>query len=96
METFPLYSRSFEEAKELQFKIVDCATKVFNGNDALSIGDLGVHKGTNEPLQTIRVEKVLARAFDAEDAVLVRGAGTGALRWALAATIKPGSTILVH
>lgn len=96
METFPLYSRSFEEAKELQFKIVDCATKVFNGNDALSIGDLGVHKGTNEPLQTIRVEKILARAFDAEDAVLVRGAGTGALRWALAATIKPGSTILVH
>lgn len=96
METYPLYSRTFEEARAFQFKVVDAATKHFNGAEALDLGDLGVVKGTNRPLQTIRVEKVFADAFDAEDACLVRGAGTGALRWSLIAAVNPGDTILVH
>jgi cystathionine beta-lyase/cystathionine gamma-synthase len=96
METYPLYSRTFEEARAFQFKVVDAATHHFNGAEALDLGDLGVVKGTNRPLQTIRVEKVFADAFDAEDACLVRGAGTGALRWSLVAALKPGGTILVH
>lgn len=96
MKTYPLYSRTFEEARELQFKIVDSATRHFTGEEALDLGDLGVRAGTNRPLQTIRVEKVFADAFDAEDAVLVRGAGTGALRWSLVASVDPGQTVLVH
>ena len=96
METYPLYSRTFEEARELQFKVVDAASRAFTGQELLDLGDLGVCKGTNRPLQTIRVERVFAEAFDAEDAVLVRGAGTGALRWALVACVAPGSTVLVH
>ena len=96
MKTYPLYSRTFEEARDLQFKVVDAATRAFAGEELLSLGDLGVHKGTNRPLQTIRVERVFAEAFDAEDAVLVRGAGTGALRWALVACVAPGATVLVH
>ena len=96
MKTYPLYSRTFEEARDLQFKVVDAASRAFTGDELLDLGDLGVHKGTNRPLQTIRVERVFAEAFDAEDAVLVRGAGTGALRWAIVSCIKPGATVLVH
>lgn len=96
MKTYPLYSRTFEEARDLQFKVVDAASRAFTGDELLDLGDLGVHKGTNRPLQTIRVEHVFAEAFDAEDAVLVRGAGTGALRWAIVSCIKPGATVLVH
>lgn len=96
MRTYPLYSRTFEEARDLQFKVVDSATRHFSGEEALGLGDLGVRPGTNRPHQTIRVEKVFADAFDAEDAVLVRGAGTGALRWSLVACVEPGQTVLVH
>lgn len=96
MKTYPLYSRTFEEARDLQFKVVDATSRAFAGEELLDLGDLGVHKGTNRPLQTIRVEHVFAEAFDAEDAVLVRGAGTGALRWAIVACVEPGTTILVH
>lgn len=96
MKTYPLYSRTFEEARDLQFKVVDAATRAFGGEDLLSLGDLGVHKGANRPLQTTRVERVFAEAFDAEGAVLVRGAGTGALRWAIVACVDPGATVLVH
>lgn len=96
MRTYPLYSRTVEEARELQFKVVDAASRAFTGDELLDLGDLGVHAGTNRPLQTIRVERVFAEAFDAEDAVLVRGAGTGALRWAIVACAQPGGTVLVH
>ena len=96
MRTYPLYSRTFEEARELQFKVVDAATRHFAGDEALDLGDLGVRAGTNRPYQTIRVERVFAEAFDAGDAVLVRGAGTGALRWSLVAAVAPGSCVLVH
>ncbi len=96
MRTYPLRSLTFEDARSLQFKVVDAATRAFSGDEALSLGDLGVHRGTNRPLQTIRVEGVFADAFDAEDAVLVRGAGTGALRWALVVAAGPSSRVLVH
>lgn len=96
METYPLYSRTIDEARELQFKVIESASKHFSGGQALNLGDLGVVKGTNRPLQTIRVEKVFADAFDAQDACLVRGAGTGALRWSLAALCSPGDSLLVH
>ena len=89
MKTYPLYSRTVEEATELQFKIVDSATRRFEGHQVLDLGDLGVVRGTNKPLQTMRVEQVFADTFDAEAACLVRGAGTGALRWALAKSIPP-------
>ncbi len=96
MITYPLYSRTFEEARDLQFKVIDAATRHFKGFEALDLGDLGVVRGTNKPLQTMRVEKVFADAFDAEAAVLVRGAGTGALRWGLVVTAGAGSVVLVH
>ena len=92
----PLYSRTFEEARDLQFRIVDAATRAFTGTQALDLGDLGVVAGVGRPRQTERVERVFAEAFHAEDACLVRGAGTGALRWSLAAALAPGGCVLVH
>ncbi|STM17945.1 putative DNA-binding protein [Escherichia coli] len=39
---------------------------------------------------------MLADAFHAQAAALVQGAGTGAIRAALAALLKPGQRLLVH
>lgn len=96
MNTFPLESISIEEAMDFQFTLIDKVTKHFKGSEILSLGDLGVVKGLNKPLTTKKVEKVIAEFFNAEEAMLVRGAGTGALRWGIISFLKPGDTILVH
>ncbi|MFV0479787.1 MAG: aminotransferase class V-fold PLP-dependent enzyme [Anaerorhabdus sp.] len=96
MKTYPLESVSMEEAKKLQFKLVDEITKVFNGVDILNCGDVGVVSGQNKPTTTRKVETVLANFFGAEAAVLVRGAGTAAIRYALFSIIKSGETLLIH
>ena len=77
MVTYPLYSRTVEEATELQFKIVDSATRHFEGHQVLDLGDLGVVRGTNKPLQTMRVEQVFADTFDAEAACRYGGSALG-------------------
>lgn len=96
MRTYPLHSIDLEEAKKLQFKVIDTITKHFDGREILSLGDLGVVKGLNKPTYTKKVENVFAEVFDAEAAILVRGAGTGAIRWGLISFMKSGDTILVH
>ncbi|MFR3911852.1 MAG: aminotransferase class V-fold PLP-dependent enzyme [Clostridium paraputrificum] len=96
MKTFPLNSISLQEAMELQFKIIDTVTKYFDGREVLALGDLGVVKGLNKPTYTQKVEKVFADVFDAEASILVRGAGTGAIRWGLISFMKSGEKILVH
>lgn len=96
MKAYPLESITLEEAKEFQFKLIDTVTKHFHGVEILSLGDLGVVQGLNKPTTTLKVEKVLADFFQVESAVLVRGAGTAAIRWGLYSMIKPGQTILVH
>jgi hypothetical protein len=52
--------------------------------------------GLNHPVVTQRVEAVLADVFHAPAAILVQGAGTGAIRAGLAALIKPGGRLLIH
>lgn len=96
MNTFPLESISIDEAMNLQFKIVDRITENFNGIDILSQGDLGVVQGLNKPKYTKKVESTIAEIFDAEAATLVRGAGTGAIRWGLISFMKPLDKLLVH
>lgn len=96
MNTFPLESLSLDEAKQLQFKLVDIITRNFTGDEILNMGDLGVVRGFGRPRTTAKVEKVIAEFFDAEDAALVRGAGTGAIRFALQALLKPGDKIIIH
>lgn len=96
MITFPLPSMSMEEAERLQFRIVEAATRHFDGHEILSNGDLGVLKGLNQPAYTRRVEQVFSEVFGAEDAAFVRGAGTGAIRWGLVSFLKSGSRLLIH
>ena len=96
MKAFPLESITLDEAKKKQFDLVDTITRHFTGEEMLSLGDLGVRKGTNKPYQTIKVEDVLADYFGAEKAVLLRGAGTAALRWGFISHLKVGEKVLIH
>lgn len=96
MKTYPLESLTVDEAKELQFRLIDIITKHFKGREILSLGDLGVVPGLNKPSVTLKAEETLAEFFGQEAAALVRGAGTAAIRWGLYSIIKPGGTLLVH
>ncbi len=96
MKTYPLDSISIEEAYQKQFKLVDCITRHFKGSESLTRGDLGVHQPGNEPITTSSAEKVIADFFGQEKAILVRGSGTGAIRYALSSVCKPNDTVLVH
>lgn len=96
MQIYPLNSLTIENAKKMQFHLVDIITRHFLGDEILSLGDLGVVKGLNKPKYTKKVEETLAEYFGVERAMLVRGAGTGALRFGFMSFLKPGDQILVH
>ncbi len=74
------------------------------GSDEMFLEDYGQVRalatvgfgGGGRPRATARVEQVLASFFGAEDAALVHGAGTGAIRAMLNAGVKPESRIIVH
>lgn len=96
MKTFPLQSLTLAEAQQKQFALVDTLCRHFPGADFLAGGDVGLYPGLNQPRVTRQVEKVLADVFHAQAAVLVQGAGTGAIRAGLAALLKPGQRLMVH
>lgn len=96
MHVCPLESLSVEQAKQLQYRVVDCITREFAGKEIISRGDLGVTQAYNKPITTLKAERVIATVFDAQASVFVRGAGTGAIRSALSAVLKPNDTLLVH
>ncbi|QQO10916.1 aminotransferase class V-fold PLP-dependent enzyme [Breznakiella homolactica] len=96
MKTFPLPALSVREAAGLQFSLVDAITRHFPGAVFFSGGDLGLVPGLGRPAATKRTEETLADFFGQEDAVLVRGAGTGAIRSALGAAFSSGGKIFIH
>lgn len=96
MKTYPLQSITIEEAKEKQFRLVDEICKEFTGTEFLNLGDLGVVHDINKPRYAQKVEKVLAAYFNVEKAILVTGAGTGAIRFGLQSILKANGTLLVH
>lgn len=87
---------TLERAIQMQFRLVDIIHRNFNGNEVLQAGDYGVVKGIGRPSFTTKVESVLAEFFEAKGALLVRGAGTGAIRSIFIAALKPGDQIIVH
>ena len=96
MNVYPLATIDLEQAIALQFRLVDRIQRHFEGAEFLQGGDYGVVPGLGRPCCTAKVERVLAEFFEAEDAALVRGAGTGAIRSALGALVSSGSRILLH
>lgn len=96
MKTNPIKQISLDDAIKFQFKLVDDIQSVFQGHELLEAGDYGVSLEFGRPKTTAKVEKVLAKFFNVEDAVLVRGAGTGAMRLALTSILKTNDTLLVH
>ncbi|EIV99380.1 aminotransferase class V-fold PLP-dependent enzyme [Thermoanaerobacter siderophilus] len=96
MITYPIKQISLEEAINLQFKLVDIIQSVFRGHELLEAGDYGVSLELGRPKTTAKVERVLAKFFDAEDSALVIGAGTGAMRLVFNSLLKPLNTLLVH
>lgn len=96
METCLLQSLTVEEAMELQFRVTDCITREFEGREFLNRGDLGVVRGLNKPVTTSKAERVIARIFGTEASMLVRGAGSGAIRLGLHSMLQCGDRILVH
>ena len=96
MKAYPLQSICMEDAMKKQFRMIDCMTHHFNGYESLSRGDLGVRQPENQPLTTMKAEAAVSDFFDSEAAIMVRGAGTGAIRYALASVMNAGEKILVH
>lgn len=96
MKTWPLESMTLAEAKEAQFGMTDAICRAFQGHESLTRGDLGVVPGLNKPVTTVKAEQAIADFFGTEAAILVRGSGTGAIRYALFSALKPGDTLLVH
>jgi hypothetical protein len=94
---------TLEQARQVQFALVDAAQRVL-GSDAVFAEDYGQVRslatvgfgGGGRPRATADVEKVLARFFGVPDAVLVQGAGTGAIRAMLNAALEPGARVILH
>jgi selenocysteine lyase/cysteine desulfurase len=88
---------SVDDAFVWQERFVAAVTRHFHGpGGLLEGGDYGMRPDLGRPAATARAEALMAEVFGGEDAVLVRGAGTGAMRLACFAAIAPGSTVLVH
>ena len=96
MNTHPLTQWTLDEAIEQQFRLVDAMHRHFDGREVLEAGDYGATGDLGRPRTTAKVEAVLADYFEAQDAALVAGAGTGAIRSALMAVLDPGATVVVH
>ena len=103
-EPYTLEQFTIREAIQVQFKLVDIITKHFNGEELLWAGDYG-HRRTEEkhagvriyqhPEYTVKVENVFAELFDAKEATLTRGAGTGAIRDMFMGALDHGDQIIV-
>ncbi|MDQ8701856.1 aminotransferase class V-fold PLP-dependent enzyme [Streptomyces sp. LHD-70] len=90
--THPLPTIPLDDAIARQFRLLECTAAHFDGRE-LFASDVGVVPELGRPRTTARVEAVLADFFGAEDAALVQGAGTGAIRAALSQVTGP---LLIH
>lgn len=96
MKTYPIQAMTLDEAKQMQFQLVDCIHQVMSGAEFLEMGDLGVTRAMGAPTKTRKVEEVLARFFGTEAAILVRGSGTGAIRNVMNVCNKALGKIVLH
>lgn len=85
-ETYPLPSIGIEGAKRMQFRLMEYVCAHFEGDELLR-SDLGVTPKWGRPSTTRKVEEALTDFFGAGGCALVQGAGTGAIRAMLDATL---------
>ncbi len=83
-DTHPLETASLEQALARQQSLVAAIAHHFPDGGMFQ-ADAGVAPPFGQPVTTRRAERALAEAFGGEDALLVQGAGTGAIRTALSA-----------
>lgn len=83
-ETSPLEVMSPDQAQRAQAALVGAISRHFPDGEIFR-SDVGVSPVHGRPDTTVRAERAMAGAFDAEAACLVQGAGTGAIRAALSA-----------
>ncbi|MFI1826174.1 aminotransferase class V-fold PLP-dependent enzyme [Streptomyces sp. NPDC020412] len=93
--THPLPTVALPDAVQRQFRLLECTAAHFRGTELFRT-DAGVVPGLGRPRTTARVEAVLADFFGAEDAALVQGAGTGAIRAVLQAADPGAGPLLIH
>lgn len=93
--TFPLATIPLDDAVRTQFRLLECVAARFEGQQLFE-ADAGVVPDLGRPRTTARVESVLADFFGAEDAALVQGAGTGAIRATLQGAVGAGDPLLIH
>jgi hypothetical protein len=96
VNSYPLVQWTVAEAQLAQYRLVEAFRRNFDGIEALQAGDYGAPGDLGRSRATAKVEAALAEFFDAEEVVLVPGAGTGALRNALMASLNPGANVVLH
>ena len=96
MRIISIHTMSLDQAKAMQFRLVDCIHQVIPGGEFLNQGDLGVTRAMGAPIKTRKVEEVLAKFFGTEAAILVRGSGTGAIRNVMNVCNQPMGKIVLH
>jgi 7-keto-8-aminopelargonate synthetase-like enzyme len=97
MKAYPLAVLNLVEAKEKQFRLIDMITKkLYSAQRFCRQVTLALVAGYGKPSTTAKVEKTLADFFGTEAAVLVRGAGTAAIRWGLWSMMTSGQALVVH
>lgn len=83
-QTHPLPIVDREAAAKMVHQIIEHTAKHFT-ESAIFTADVGLVPGIGRPQTTLRVERVIADLFGAESALLVQGAGSGAIRATLSA-----------
>jgi cystathionine beta-lyase/cystathionine gamma-synthase len=91
-----LTTMNIDQAKKKQFALTKAIAEEFTGNEFFSQGDLGVVPGIGRPSQTRKVENVLSSFFGVQSSALIRGAGTGSIRYTLSALLNPGDRMFMH
>lgn len=94
-QTHPLPALSLDEARQAQFRLMECIAQFFDGR-ALLNADVGVTPEWGRPETTRKVEQTLAAFFGVEACALTQGAGTGSIRAMLAAAVSPGGNLVIH
>lgn len=95
MENKCLKNISVAKAIRMQHRLIELVCLNFTDNEFLSLGSVGF--GISRDKRIVgKVEKIISDYFHSEDAVIVRGAGTGAISEALKVVCKERRKIIVH